>query len=75
MALLVMAGTAIFGIPVTKSLSAGGFQDPTKQSSQAARLLSEKFGQGDMQMLISVSPRTGRKARPHAPWAPTSSRS
>ena len=71
-----MAGTAIFGIPVIKSLSAGGFQDPASQSSQAARLLSEKFGQGDMQMLISVtSERRGAKRRPHAPSAPTSSRS
>jgi len=29
LAVLVMAATAIFGIPVAKSLSAGGFQDPT----------------------------------------------
>ena len=27
-AVLVMIGTAIFGLPVTKSLSAGGMQDP-----------------------------------------------
>ena len=62
LALLVMAGTAIFGIPVTKSLSAGGFQDPTSQSSQAARLLSDKFGQGDMQMLISVTSEDGAQS-------------
>ena len=28
-ALLVMAGAAVFGIPAANSLSAGGFQDPT----------------------------------------------
>ena len=28
-AALTMVGAAIFGIPVAKSLSAGGFQDPT----------------------------------------------
>ena len=28
-ALLVMVAAAVFGIPVSKSLSAGGFQDPT----------------------------------------------
>ena len=33
---LVMIGTAIFGIPVTKSLSAGGMQNPASESSQAA---------------------------------------
>ena len=58
-ALLVMVGAGIFGIPVTKSLSAGGFQDPTSESWQAARLLSEKFGQGDMQMVIAVTSDAG----------------
>ena len=64
LALLVMAGTAIFGIPVIKSLSAGGFQDPASQSSQAARLLSDKFGQGDMPMLISVTSDDGAQSAP-----------
>ena len=54
-ALLVMVGTAIFGIPVATSLSAGGMLDPTSESSQAAKLLSDKFGQGDMAMIISVT--------------------
>ena len=72
-ALLVMVGAGIFGIPVIKSLSAGGFQDPTSESSQAARLLSEKFGQGDMQMIIAVTSDAGAKAPPPAPSAPTSS--
>ena len=40
---LVMIAAAIFGIPVAKTLSAGGFQDPTSQSAQAAALLTEKF--------------------------------
>ena len=58
-ALLVMVGAGIFGIPVTKSLSAGGFHDPTSESWQAAQLLSEKFGQGDMQMIIAVTSDAG----------------
>jgi putative drug exporter of the RND superfamily len=58
-ALLVMVGTAIFGIPVAKSLSAGGFQDPTSESWRASRLLSEKFDQGDMQFLVAVSSDAG----------------
>ena len=45
-ALLVMVGTAIFGIPVTKSLSAGGFQDPTSESWQAAELLVRQVRPG-----------------------------
>ncbi len=54
-AALLMVAAAIFGIPVAKSLSAGGFQDPGSESSQATRLLTEKFGQGDMQMLVTVT--------------------
>jgi uncharacterized membrane protein YdfJ with MMPL/SSD domain len=53
--LLVMVATGIFGIPVAKSLSAGGFQDPTSESAKAAQLLIDKFGQGDMQLILSVT--------------------
>ena len=58
-ALLVMVGTAVFGIPVMKSLSAGGFQDPTSQSSRASDMLADTFGQGNMQLLISVTSQDG----------------
>ena len=58
-ALLVMVGTAIFGIPVTKSLAAGGFQDPTSQSWQASQTLANKFGQGDLNMIIAVTSAAG----------------
>ncbi len=58
-ALLVMLGAAVFGIPVVKQLSAGGFADPTSESAHAARILSEKFGRGDMSMIISVTADSG----------------
>jgi putative drug exporter of the RND superfamily len=61
-ALLVMVAAGIFGIPVTKSLASGGFQDPSSQSRQAARLLSEKFGRGDMQMVIVVTSDAGAQS-------------
>ena len=54
-ALLVMVACGIFGIPVAKHLSAGGFQDPTSESAHATKLLVDKFGQGDMELLISVT--------------------
>jgi RND superfamily putative drug exporter len=54
-AALVMVAAAVFGIPVTKSLSAGGFQDPTSESAQATQLLTDKFHQGDMQMFVTVT--------------------
>jgi uncharacterized membrane protein YdfJ with MMPL/SSD domain len=58
-AALLMVAAAIFGIPVIKSLSAGGFQDPTSESSQAARLLADRFHQGDMSMLLTVTATDG----------------
>ena len=62
-AALVMVACGIFGIPVAKSLSAGGFQDPTSESAQATQLLVDKFGQGDMELVISVTD----EARPRRP--------
>jgi uncharacterized membrane protein YdfJ with MMPL/SSD domain len=61
-ALLVMVGTAIFGIPVTKSLSAGGMQDPTSESAQATKLLVDKFDQGDLGLLITVTSDAGAQS-------------
>jgi putative drug exporter of the RND superfamily len=61
-AALVMVGAAIFGIPVAGSLSAGGFQDPTSQSAQATKLLVDRFGQGDMRLVISVTSEAGADA-------------
>ena len=54
-AALTMVGAAIFGIPVAKSLSAGGFQDPTSESARATQLLTDKFHQGDMQLVFTVT--------------------
>ena len=54
-AALVMVAAAVFGLPVAKSLSAGGFQDPNAESSKALQLLTDKFDQGDMQLLLVVS--------------------
>src|SRR5882757_4319373 len=50
-----MVAAAIFGIPVAKSLSASGFQDPTSESAMATQVLADKFGRGDMQMIITVA--------------------
>jgi uncharacterized membrane protein YdfJ with MMPL/SSD domain len=52
---LVMLAAGIFGIPVAKSLSSSGFQDPTSESARATQLLTDTFHQGDMQMLITVT--------------------
>jgi uncharacterized membrane protein YdfJ with MMPL/SSD domain len=54
-AVLVMLAAGVFGLPVAKSLSSSGFQDPTSESARATRLLTDKFDQGDLQMLITVT--------------------
>jgi uncharacterized membrane protein YdfJ with MMPL/SSD domain len=61
-AALVLVGAAVFGIPVAKSLSAGGFQDPTSESAQAIRLLTDKFGQSDQKLLIVVTAPAGARS-------------
>jgi putative drug exporter of the RND superfamily len=58
-ALLVMAVSAIIGIPVIKNLSPGGFRDQTAESWRAAQVLSGKFGQGDMRLIIAVTSDAG----------------
>ncbi|MGE0218606.1 MMPL family transporter [Mycolicibacterium sp.] len=58
-AVLVMVACGVFGIPVANHLSAGGFQDPTSQSAQATQLLVDKFGQGDMDLVLSVTSENG----------------
>ncbi|MFZ3294045.1 MAG: MMPL family transporter [Mycobacterium sp.] len=54
-ALIILFGAAIFGLPVVKSLPAGGFRDPTSQSWHASQVLSHQFGRGDMQLVITVT--------------------
>ncbi|HUH70486.1 MAG TPA: MMPL family transporter [Mycobacterium sp.] len=61
-ALLITVGAAIFGLPVVKSLPAGGFRDPTSESWHASRVLSDKFGHGDMQLVIAVKSDAGAQS-------------
>ena len=44
-----------FGVPVADKLSPSGFQDPTAESSRAAQLLTDKFGQGDVPLVLVVT--------------------
>ncbi len=54
-AALVMAGAAMFGMSVVSSLTSGGFQDPTSESSRANDILTDTFGRGDVQLLFTVT--------------------
>lgn len=44
-----------FGVPVADKLSPSGFQDPTAESSRAAKLLTQKFGQGDVPLVLVIT--------------------
>lgn len=54
-AIVLFVVTTAFGGPVVNRLSAGGFQDPAAESSQAVHLLSEKFGHGDLQVVFMLT--------------------
>ncbi|MFI5507957.1 MMPL family transporter [Mycobacterium sp. NPDC051804] len=59
LAALVAVAAGIFGVPVAKSLCACGFEDPSSESAHAKALLKDKFGAGDVQMVITVSAADG----------------
>ncbi|UMB70843.1 MMPL family transporter [Mycobacterium paraterrae] len=61
-AVLVFVAAAVFGLPVAKSLSAGGFQDPASESAQATKLLSDKFGQSDQQLVLVITAPAGAQS-------------
>lgn len=61
-AALVVVAAAIFGIPVPKALSAGGYSDPSSESAQAYALLEQRFDRGQMKMLITVTSDQGAQS-------------
>lgn len=54
-AALLMLTIGAFGLTVAERLSPSGLQDPTSESSRAAQQLTEKFGQGDVSLLVVVT--------------------
>ena len=60
---LITLAAGVFGIPVAQSLSASGFADPASESARAATTLTDKFGQGDVQLLFVVSAPDGVTSR------------
>ncbi|MET0474006.1 MAG: MMPL family transporter [Mycobacterium sp.] len=53
-AFFVVAG-ALYGLPVTGMLSAGGFTDPASPSRQAAEILVDEFDRSPVQLLVTVT--------------------
>jgi RND superfamily putative drug exporter len=63
-AALVTIAAGLFGVPVAKTLCACGFEDPTSESATATKVMTDKFGQGDAQLLIVVSSPDGYQSGP-----------
>ncbi|OBJ11336.1 MMPL family transporter [Mycobacterium sp. 1465703.0] len=61
-AFLVMVAAGVFGVSALDVLSAGGYQDPSSQSSRAQRVLAEKFDYGDQQMVFEVTAEAGAQS-------------
>ncbi|MDT5348540.1 MAG: putative drug exporter of the superfamily, partial [Mycobacterium sp.] len=58
-AFLIMVGAGVFGFSVIDVLSAGGYQDPSSQSSRAQHVLAAKFDYGDQEMIVAVTSEAG----------------
>jgi RND superfamily putative drug exporter len=52
--LLITVVAAAFGATVTEHLGAAGFQDPGSPSARGMKVLTTKFGQGDMDLTLVV---------------------
>ena len=57
---LLLVGGAVFGSGVFGAVRAAGFLDPGAESSEAARLLEERFGQGDPNFVLVATAHNGR---------------
>jgi RND superfamily putative drug exporter len=60
-ALLLAVAAAVFGLPVTTHLAAGGQQDPTSESARVAQILVEKFGISDQSLVLMLTSDKGAK--------------
>jgi putative drug exporter of the RND superfamily len=56
---LFLLAAGIFGVPVIKSLPAGGFKDPGSDSSRAAAVLANEFDIPEMQLIVTVQAEQG----------------
>src|SRR5215211_6618497 len=50
---------AVLGSGVFDALSTGGFEDPDAESTRAADVLEDRFGQGDPNLVLLVRPASG----------------
>lgn len=61
-ALLIAIAAAVFGVPVTKHLAAGGQQDPNSESAYVTRVLADKFDISDQSLVFMLTSEQGVKS-------------
>ena len=54
-ALVFLVAAGIFGVPVSASLPAGGYDVPTSESARAERVLADRFDAGGMPIVFVIS--------------------
>ena len=54
-ALLFAVAAGVFGMPVSASLPAGGYEVPTSESARAERLLDDRFDAGGMSLVFAIA--------------------
>ncbi|CPV77761.1 MMPL family transporter [Mycobacteroides abscessus] len=62
MALLIAIAAALFGVPVTKHLAAGGQQDPNSESACVTKALRDKFDISDQSLVFMLTSEQGVKS-------------
>ncbi|WP_165683290.1 MMPL family transporter [Mycobacteroides abscessus] len=62
MALLIAIAAALFGVPVTKHLAAGGQQDPSSESAYVTKALRDKFDISDQSLVFMLTSEQGVKS-------------
>ena len=56
---MLLIGAGLYGMHVTDALSAAGFRDPAAESSRVADTMAHDFGQGDVQLILTVEGHDG----------------
>ena len=54
-----LAASVVIGVGAFDLLKSGGFEDPDAESTRAAQLLEERFGQGDPNVILLATARSG----------------
>lgn len=67
-AIVLLAVAGVLGAGLATELKSGGYVTPDSESSRASKLLSEKFGAGDTDLVLSVRTTDGVTSQASRSW-------